>query len=144
MKKKAFAAFLFCVLIGLCPRHGDAQATADNCGALAEEWIHTPLDEAVNSFFSVSIHVPCLASVMPSRARTGALKALAESFGNSMQQSSPTGSSGSTSPVSKPAGDTSLIQDVGGLSATNNGSAFTLQFAPGEPRDALVRCIGPP
>jgi hypothetical protein len=157
MKKLVFTSLFFGIFASLWVHRVDAQAVSNvpygDCQELAQRWIadlapaapppgQTPEEAAkaaeekrnhtLESFFEVPKHVTCLASVMPSISRTSLLKALAESFGNSMQQSSPPGSSGSSSPVSKPAGSTSLIQDAGGFSATSNGSALTLQFAPGD------------
>ncbi len=116
----------------------------EDCEPIAHIWFVnlttntlTPEQEA-DLFLEVDQHITCFASVMPSISRTNVLKALAESLGNSMQQSSPAGSSGATSSVSKPAGSTSLIQDVGGVSATSNGSSLTFQLAPGD----LVKQLG--
>ena len=95
-------------------------------------------EQAADSVSDVAKHVTCFASTLPSISRTSILRALVESFSNSKQQSSPGGTSGTTSSVSKPAGSTSLIQDVGGISATKNGSSVTLQFAPGD----LVENLG--
>ncbi len=150
MKKFALAAFLLCALADLVYAQDASNVPYSDCMEVAQRFIvdlapapptnGQTLQEAaaikvkgrVDSFFNITQHVTCFASVMPSISRTSLLKGLAESLGNSMQQSSPPGSSGSSSPVSKPAGSTSLIQDVGGFSATSNGSALTLQFAPGD------------
>jgi hypothetical protein len=150
MKRLGFAALILCAFVNLSARLAHAQAESNvpyaDCEQIAEQLINnvsanvqTP-EQAADSVQDVAKHVTCLASVMPSipSRSTNALKALAESFGNSMQQSSPTGASGSTSSVSKPTGSTSLIQDVGGFSATSKGSALTLQFAPGD----LVQQLG--
>jgi hypothetical protein len=139
MKRLGFAALILCVFANLSAHLAHAQDTPyADCDQFATQLygdltakVQSPA-QAADSLQQVSVHTPCFASVMPSISRTSALKALAESFGNSMQQSSPTGASASTSSVSKPAGSTSLIQDVGGVSATSNGSALTFQFAPGD------------
>jgi hypothetical protein len=142
MKKLVFTSLLLATFASWCVRRADAQAVSDvpyaDCAPVAQTLFAdltsntlTP-EQAYASFVEVDKHITCFASVTPSIARTNLLKALAESFGNSMQQSSPAGSSGATSSVSKPSGSTSLIQDVGGVSATSNGSSLTLQFAPGD------------
>jgi len=142
MKKVTLATFLLCGFTCLSAHSVDAQAASkvpySDCEQIAQRWVadlaakaQTPA-EAAESFVNVPKHVTCFAALVPSISRTSVLKVLAESFSNSKQQSAPSGSSGSTSAVSKPAGSTSLIQDVGGVSATSNGSSLTLQFAPGD------------
>jgi hypothetical protein len=105
---------------------------APKAGETPNEAAHNAIGENVDSFLKIAKHITCFASEIPTFSRTSALKAMAESFSNSKQQSNQAGSSGTTSSVSKPAGSTSLIQDVGGVSATSNGSALTFQFAPGD------------
>ncbi len=143
MKRFGFAALALCSFANLSAHLAHAQAASNvpygDCEQVAKQLIadlttntQTPEQAADSLQKDVSKHVTCLASVMPSISRTSALKALAESLSNSMQQSSPAGASGATSSVSKPSGSTSLIQDVGGFSTTSNGSALTFQFAPGD------------
>jgi hypothetical protein len=147
MKKSISAASFLCVLAILCARSVHAQDAPNvpyaDCVDIANNIVKnlaptggvTPQEAVVrgrDSFFNIAKHLTCFASEIPSFSRTSALKALAEGFSNSKQQSNPAGTSGTTSSVSKPAGSTSLIQDVGGVSATSNGSALTFQFAPGD------------
>jgi hypothetical protein len=151
MKRFSFTTLALCAFANLSAHSVQAQAASGvpyaDCQQIAERLVtdlaksvQTPEQASDSVRKDVAKHVTCLASVMPSMPSrsTNALKALAESLGNSMQQSSPAGASGSTSPVSKPTGSTSLIQDVGGFSTTSNGSALTLQFAPGD----LVQQMG--
>jgi hypothetical protein len=87
---------------------------------------------AFNDIKDISVNVTCFAQFDPDISSNTLTRFLAEGLNNSKQQSSPSGSAGTTSAVSKPSGSTALIQDVGGFSATNNGSSLTFQFAPGD------------
>lgn len=145
MKKLALAALFLGALASQSAHPAYAQGASNvpysDCADVVKIWIVdlttappnglTP-EQVSKLFLEPAAHPTCLASVMPSISRPNLLKVLAEHYGNSTQQSSPAGSSGATSSVSKPSGTTSLIQDVGGFSATNNGSSLTLQFAPGD------------
>jgi hypothetical protein len=118
-----------------------------DCGALANN-LSTGLASTdqnvrnltIDSMSRVEIHAPCFAQSagFDSLPSFGLIQFLTQGLKNGTQQSSPSGSSSATSAVSKPSGTTTLIQDVGGFSATSNGSSLTFQFAPGD----LVNQLG--
>jgi hypothetical protein len=116
-----------------------AQVQYADCDAFANQ-VTTNLKSAtspqettayLSSLTNVATHVTCFAQYVPTLPKRSLISALAQAT-NQKQTSSPAGSSASTSQVSKPSGSNSIIQDLGGFSATSNGSSFTFQFAPGD------------
>jgi len=126
-----------------------AQVQYADCDAFANQ-VATNLKSAttpqettayLSSLTNVATHATCFAQYVPTLPKRSLIGALVQAT-NQKQTSSPAGSSASTSQVSKPSGSTSIIQDVGGFSATNNGSSFTFQFAPGDLINDLAKAGG--
>lgn len=112
--------------------YADCEQFAQKASTNLQTGARETQDAEMKSIANISKHATCFAQFEPGVSSSVLMRFLAEGFNNSKQQSSPTGSAAASSAVAKPAGSTSLIQDVGGFSATNNGSSFTLQFAPGD------------
>jgi hypothetical protein len=146
MTNKLYSLHVFCaVALALSGSFVGAQQT-DYCKDLATKVLSDPkpsdvLDDNVinpvndpSCFVQANLANPAglddaaIKAIMP--VRTSLWNAF-QSFSPTQQQGSSLSSSGSTNAVSKPSGQTSLVEEFGGANVTRGTSSSTVQWSPG-------------
>jgi hypothetical protein len=137
-ERSALLGFVLFAAAGLLMAQGapyaDCHSVAAGIAKVTTRWSDRQAAalKATTSLQNVIEHAPCFATFLGGVPIDAKLVRFYLAASNHQQQSSPSGSSSATSPVSKPSGSNSVIQDIGGLTASNSGSSFTVQVAPGD------------
>jgi hypothetical protein len=145
MTNKIYSLHLFCaVALALSGPFVAAQQT-DYCKDLATKVLvdPQPLDILDSNVINIVNSPSCFvqANLDGAAVDDAAVKAIApvrttlwnayQNFSPTQQQGSSLSSSGSTNAVSKPSGQTSLVEEFGGANVTRGTSSSTVQWSPG-------------